>query len=196
MSNSDSQLFIDHLNSRVQFSQAQIDEIIKNSRIHSYKKGQIILNQGDKNTHNMYVLTGALKTYHTDKDGNEHVVAFAIEDWWTGDLTSFISQKPSDYSVECLEECQVIKFSSQNMNRLMDEIPAFERFFRLLLQNAYVHAQKRIIHNFSLPAKERYKLFVEKYPQFIQRIPQYLIASYLGITKEFLSKVRKEIANE
>jgi CRP-like cAMP-binding protein len=196
MDNKEIELFSQHLTSRASFSTDQIQQILDASRDFFYKKGKVIVNQGDINTQNIFVLSGALKTFHTDIEGNQHVVAFAIKDWWVGDLASFISQKPSDYSIECLEDCRVLKFSVQEMNRLMNEIPYFERFYRLLVQKAYVHAQKRIINNFSLSAKDRYKLFLEKYPQFVDRIPQYLIASYLGITKEFLSKIKKDISYE
>lgn len=196
MSSHEFQLFREHVRSRVTISDEDLNLILQKSKHNIYSKGEVIIGQNEINTYNYFVLKGALKTYHTDADGNEHVVAFAIEEWWTGDLASFISQKPSDYSVKCLEETEVLQFSSNDMKYLMDTYPQFERFFRLLIQNAYVSAQKRIINNFSLPAKERYKIFIKKHPQLLQRIPQYLIASYLGITKEFLSKVRKEIAYE
>lgn len=188
--------FVRHVRSRIEISDEDFEFIFSKSKTSSFKKGDTLVAQGEVDTNNYFVLSGALKSYHTDYDGNEHIVAFAIEDWWTGDLASFMSQSPSDYTVECLEATEVLMFSSAHMNELMNKCPQFERFYRLLIQSAYVHAQKRIINNFSLPAKERYKIFIKKYPQFLQRIPQYLIASYLGISKEFLSKVKKEIAYE
>ena len=173
MSTNEAALFIKHIRARVDFCK-----------------------QNETHQRSNYILSGALKTFHTDKDGIEHVVAFGIEDWWAGDVASFISQRPADFAVQCLEESIIITFSYEKMHQLFEDVPPFERFYRLLIQKAYVHAQKRVISNFSLSAKERYKIFIEKYPQLLQRYPQYLIASYLGITKEFLSKLRKEIAQE
>ena len=121
---------------------------------------------------------------------------FAIENWWTADLGSFITQEPADYNVQCLENTKVAQFSFEALELLFAEIPRLERFFRIIIQKAFVASQKRVVRDLSLPAKERYLIFRKQYPDIEQRVPQYMIASYLGITKQFLSKIRAELTTE
>lgn len=161
-----------------------------------YLKGQFVVQQGDVCKCENFVLTGCLKTFYIDQGGHEHIVMFAIENWWTADLGSFITQTPADYNVQCLEDTELIQFSYEVLEQLYLEIPALERFFRIIIQKAYVASQKRLIHSHSLTAKEQYILFREQYPLIEQRVPQYMIASYLGITKEFLSKIRNQMIQE
>jgi CRP-like cAMP-binding protein len=158
-----------------------------------YLKGQFVTQNGDVSRYENFVLSGCLKTFYIDNDGQEHIVMFAIENWWTGDISSFITQTPSDYNIQCLENCVLAQIYHDDLEQLYLEIPKLERFFRLIIQNAYVAAQKRIVNGFTLAAKERYLVFREKYPEIEQRVPQYMIASYLGITKEFLSKIRSQL---
>ncbi len=127
-----------------------------------------------------------------DNKGNEHILAFAIENWWIGDLGSFTAQKPADYTIQCIENCELAQLSYDDLQILYTEIPQLERFFRIIIQRAYVYFQRRIIDNLSLTAKEKYLNFIKQYPLFEQRVPQYMIASYLGFTPEFLSNIRKE----
>ncbi len=172
-------------------------EYIKSKlEVSSFKRGDFLLEQGEICKYSSYVIKGCLKTFHTDKKGDEHVVSFAIEDWWAGDLASYITQSPADYSVKCLEDTDLVHVTKPEFDDLAENIPHFERFFMDLTSAAYVSAQKRIVNNLSLTAKERYLKFRKQYPSFEQRFPQYSIASYLGITKEFLSKIRKEITFE
>ncbi len=158
-----------------------------------YLKGQFVVQHGDICKYESFVLSGSLKTFYLDNNGQEHIVAFSIENWWTADLGSFIAQSPADYNVQCLENTELIQFSYNNLQELYKELPKIERFFRIIIEKAYVASQKRIINNFSLTAKGRYLKFREQYPQIEQRVPQYMIASYLGITKEFLSTIRSQL---
>ena len=152
------------------------------------------MQQGDVCKSANFIVSGCTKMFYMDADGQEHVVMFAIEDWWSSDLGSFITQSPADYNVQCLEPCEVIQFTYENLEELYAEIPKLERLFRKIVERAFVASQKRIVRNFSLSAKERYQLFRTTYPKIDQRVPQYMIASYLGITKEFLSKIKRELA--
>ncbi|WP_207434065.1 Crp/Fnr family transcriptional regulator [Sabulibacter ruber] len=174
------------------------EETILLSRVNSrkYLKGQFVVQQGDVCRYENFVVSGCLKTFYTDQEGQEHIVMFAVENWWTSDLGSFITQTPAYYNVQCLENSEVMQFSYENLEQLYQEIPKLERFFRIILQKAYVASEKRIIQNFSSTAKERYLRFRAQYPQIEQRVPQYMIASYLGITKEFLSKLRHQLILE
>ena len=174
------------------------EEHFLTSRLSSrkYIKGQYILQQGDISQTECFIISGCTKMFYLDDKGQEHIIMFSIEDWWTSDLGSFISQTPSDFNVQCLENTEIIQFSYNNIEELFSEIPKLERFFRKIIEKAFVASQKRIIRNFSLTAKERYLIFKESYPKIEQRIPQYMVASYLGITKEFLSKIKSQLIQE
>lgn len=162
----------------------------------TYLKGQYIVQQGDVCNYENFVLNGCTRTFYLDKYGNEHVVMFAIRDWWTGDMGSFTTRTPASYHVQCLDDTEVIQFTHEGLELLYQKIPQLERFFRLIVQKAFVASEKRVIANFSKTARERYLEFLAKYPEIEQLVPQYMIASYLGITKEFLSKIRSELRNE
>ncbi|MFK5983282.1 MAG: Crp/Fnr family transcriptional regulator [Flavobacteriaceae bacterium] len=176
----------------------EVEEALLASKISSrkYLKGQYIVQQGDVCKHSNFIISGITKTYFVDDKGVEHIVMFAIEDWWTSDIGSFITQKPADYNVQCIENTEVIQFSYSNQDELFAEIPKLERLFRILIEKALVSSQKRIVNGFSLTAKEQYLQFKKQYPTIEQRVPQYMIASYLGITKEFLSKVKSQSISE
>jgi len=159
----------------------------------TYLKDQYISQQGDICKSINFIISGCTKTFYMDKEGQEHIVMFSIEDWWTSDLGSFITQTPADFNVQCIEKTQLIQFTHNNLEELYKQIPKIERLFRKIVERAFVASQKRIIRNFSLTAKERYQIFKETYPKIDQRVPQYMIASYLGITKEFLSKIKSQL---
>jgi len=191
----DLQLFLDHISRYIQLTPEEQSIFLSKVKFRKYLKGQFVVQEGDICRYESFVLSGCLKTFYLDKQGHEHIVMFAIEDWWTADLGSFISQTAADLNVQCLEDSELIQISSTDLQQLYIEIPKLERFFRIIIQNAFVAAQKRIINNLSLPAVERYVQFRTQYPKIEQRVPQYMIASYLGITKEFLSKIRAQLAN-
>jgi len=187
---------LDYINRVVQLDQ---DEEKKLCELISYRKllkGQYFLQQGDVCKFSGFVVSGCTKTFFVDEEGQEHVVMFSVEDWWTSDMGSFISQKPADFNVQCLENTTLIQISYENQGIMLREIPKLERFFRLIIERAFVSSQKRIVRNLSMSAKDRYLHFRNLYPKIEQRIPQYLIASYLGITKEFLSKIKGQLILE
>lgn len=187
---------LDYINRVVALTEEE--ESILGSLI-SYRKllkGQYFLQQEDVCKFSGFVISGCTKTFYVDEEGQEHVVMFSIEDWWTSDMGSYISQKPADFNVQCLENTELIQFSYENQQQMMREIPKLERFFRIIVERAFVASQKRIVRNMSMSAKDRYLLFRNEYPKIEQRIPQYLIASYLGITKEFLSKIKSQLILE
>jgi CRP-like cAMP-binding protein len=187
---------IKHLHKHISLTSDEVEILSRRVSYRKYLKGQFIVQHGEVCKYENYIVKGCCKTFYNDEDGHEHIVMFAIEDWWTADLGSFLTQTPADYNVLCLEETEVIQITYHNLEKLYEEIPKLERFFRIIVQKAFVASEKRIIRNFSMPAKERYLQFQRQYPQIEQRIPQYLIASYLGITKEFLSKIRNQLMGE
>ena len=162
----------------------------------TYLKGQYIVQEGDVYKYQTFILSGKARTFYLDDNGNEHIVAFGIENWWVGDICSFTTQTPAEFNTHCLEKTTVIQIAYDDMEQLYIDVPKFERYFRLIIQKAYGNMSKRIVRNHSMSAKERYLLFTKTYPEIVQRVPQYMIASYLGITKEFLSTIRKQLAQE
>ena len=131
-----------------------------------------------------------------DKVGTEHNLQFATEGWWIANIGSFHAQEPSSLNIDALEETEVFQISHAYLIDLYTNIPKFDRIFRVLVENAYVDSQKRVLQNISSTAEERYLAFQKKYPQLINRLPQTQIASYIGVTPEFLSKIRKNLVSK
>jgi len=156
------------------------------------RQGEFIEKSGEPTRNFINVNTGCVMTYFTDKDGQDHVIQFATAGWWTGDLHSFTKQIPSVYSTRALADSEVLLLPRASMDVLLNTNPKFEKYFRIIFQNSLVTHQHRIIQNFSASAEERYQTFKEKYPPLEQFVPQKYIASYLGITPEFLSKIRRK----
>ncbi len=141
-----------------------------------------------------WVQSGCLMAYHTDSLGNQHVLQFAIESWWTTDLQSLFSEGVSSLSIEAMTDSSYLTISRIDLDGLMEKYPVFERYFRKIFQNALISNQRRILLNISKTADERYEDFQQRYPKVEQIVPQKYIASYLGITPEFLSKIRRKRA--
>jgi CRP-like cAMP-binding protein len=152
----------------------------------------ILLHEGQACKYLSYVHSGALRAYHIDKDGKESTIMFAVADWWVTDMYCFLNNKPAMMFIETIADSIIYQISKTNFDKLFSDIPKFERFFRILMQNAYTREQLRIIENLSLTAEERYNSFVKKYPHIAEAVTQKQIASYLGVTPEFLSTIRKE----
>ncbi len=185
-----------HLKQIISLTQEEETLLISKLKHRTYLKGQYIVQEGDVDRYQTFILSGKVRTFYLDDHGNEHIVAFGIENWWVGDICSFTTQTPAEFNTECLEKTEVVQILYDDMEQLYNEIIQLERYFRLIVQKAYGNMSKRIVHNHSLSAKERYLMFIESYPEIAQRVPQYMIASYLGITKEFLSSIRKQIINK
>jgi CRP-like cAMP-binding protein len=155
-------------------------------------KRSILLHPGQIERHIYFVNKGCLRMYHTDKDGQEHNLCFYPENWWACDIVSFFKGKRATNSIQALEDTEVCYFSLPALERLFNELPRFERFFRILTQNGFDMFQRRVTSNLSKTAEQRYREFRRHYPGLEQRIAQKQIASYLGITAAFLSMMRKE----
>ncbi|TMI95898.1 MAG: Crp/Fnr family transcriptional regulator [Bacteroidetes bacterium] len=188
--------FLDYIRQYIELTAEEEAILLSKVKLRKYLKGQFVVQNGDVCKYENFVLSGCLKAFYIDNEGQEHVVMFAIENWWIADLGSFITQTPADLNVQCLENSELGQIHYKDLQQLYVEIPKLERFFRVIIQKAFVAAQKRIINNFALPAMDRYLQFREQYPKIEQRIPQYLIASYLGMTKEFLSKIRSQLISK
>jgi len=170
---------------------AFVEEVFKERRI---KRRQFILQEGEVYKHNTFVLEGCFKMYFVDNNGKEHNLQFAIENWWIGDISSFHTEEPSKLYIEAIENSIILQINKEDQLKLFVDYPKFNRIFRVLAENAMVSLQQRTIQNISSTAEERYLDFLKRYPQFFNRISNVQIASYLGVTPEFLSAVRKKIA--
>jgi CRP-like cAMP-binding protein len=120
---------------------------------------------------------------------------FGIEDWWVGDLYSFLTQTPASYFIDAIEDTEILQITKANLDKLYEQVPKFERFFRIMLQNAFIAQQQRINQNLAFTAEQRYADFLQRYPQLEQRLSQKQISSFLGITPVFLSMLRRKLAN-
>lgn len=170
---------------------AFIEEVFKERRV---KKRQFILQEGEICKHNTYVLEGCFRMYLVDPNGKEHNLQFAIENWWIGDIGSFHSNIPSKLNVEAIENSIILQVKKEDQLKLFTYHPKFNQIFRVLAENAMVGLQRRVLQNISSTAEERYLDFLERNPNLFNRISNVQIASYLGVTPEFLSTIRKKIA--
>jgi CRP-like cAMP-binding protein len=160
----------------------------------SAKRKEFILQPGEVAKYEYFITKGCVKVYSVDRNGGEHVSMFAIEDYWTGDMASYMTQQPSTYYMKALEDSEFLMITKENLERLLQEVPKFERFYRNLYQRSLVAHIRRINQGISLTAEERYEIFLNKYPHIANRITQKDLAAYLGITPEFLSMIRSRAA--
>lgn len=158
-----------------------------------YKSKSIILHAGEICKHSYFVNSGLLRSFNINDNIVEHVLSFACEGWWIGDMYSLLSQKPGNLFIEVLEDAEVVLLSKENQELLYQEIPKLERFFRILTENSLVANQERLMDNLSLSAEDRFEKFCSKYPTLIQKVPQKHIASYIGVTPEFFSKMKARL---
>ncbi len=159
------------------------------------KRKQFILQEGDVCKHYTFVVKGCFKMYKVDKKGNSHNLQFSIENGWIGDIGSFHTEKASELYIEAMEQSIILQIAKQDLLYLYIHHPKFNLNFRVLIENAFVSLQKRVLQNISLTAEERYLDFLNNYPRLLNRISNVQIASYLGVTPEFLSKIRKDIVS-
>ena len=158
-------------------------------------KGTILIHPDDKVDKEYYILDGCLRSFRIDDHGKEHTVQFGIKDWWISDYTAFFSSSQATMSVEVIQDAILYQITSKDKDYLYTKIPKIERFFRIKLEKAFATFQKRIIANLSQSAKDRYLSFIQTYPNIDQSVKNYHIASFLGITTESLSRIRKELSH-
>jgi CRP-like cAMP-binding protein len=178
----------------IQLTDEEKEIFISHLRIVKVRKKQFIVQPGFVCKDRNYILKGAFQVYLVGSDGQEHTIGLSIEDWWPSDFASYITQEPATLFVEAVEDSTLIQLSYKDEQELYGQVPKFERFFRLQVELAGVAIQKRMLWTISKTAEERYDEFVKRYPALLQRFPQYVIASYLGMTTQYLSKIRHQQA--
>jgi CRP/FNR family transcriptional regulator len=156
-------------------------------------KGQFLLKPGTHVKHEYFVVKGCLKAYYMDYKGNKCIIQFAIENWWVGDFDAFYNQVPSNLYIEAVEDSQLLSIHFKQLEKIYEEAPIFERYFRLLTTQAFIAQRKRILSTLEKNTQERYLEFCASYPNIKERVPNYNIANYLGVSPENLSRVRKTL---
>ena len=153
----------------------------------------MILRQGEICCYSIFVTAGCLRGFTIDDNGFEHVLSFAPQDWWIADMYSLLSQKAGNLNIQAMVDTEMLLLSKVNQEKLYLEIPKFERFFRIITEKSLVAHQQRLVDNLSLTAQQRYKKFCTIYPNLINELPQKQIAAYIGVTPEFLSKMKTQM---
>ena len=187
-------ILLTHIRNRISLSLEEFERCLLFFSPKNIRKKQFLLQEGEISRHLAFVSSGCLRGYTVDRRGEEHVVQFAVEDWWITDLQSFLRKTPSSQNIDALEDSQVLLIDFEGREKLLEAVPKLERFFRMLLEANYVASHRRIEESLAESAEERYLTFLNMYPALAQRIPQSQIASYLGITPQSLSRIRKEMS--
>ncbi|SHG57580.1 Crp/Fnr family transcriptional regulator [Flagellimonas flava] len=184
---------IAHLKESIPVTSEEAIGLRKHCSVVELRRRDVLLFAGETSKHMRFISKGCLRAYYMDSEAKEHIVQFGIEGWWINDLYSYLSQTPAKQFIQALEPSIVVQIQIEHLNQLFHEIPSLERFFRLKFEKAYVAFQERTMDAMSKTAEQRYLEFRSKYRNIEQRVPQYMVASYLGITPEFLSSLRKNI---
>ena len=184
-----SQAILSNISKHVSLSSVESDYFIALLKEKTFQKKDLVLREGQRCEYLNFVTSGTLRAYYLSNDVKETTVMFAIKDWWITDMNCYTNLQPAMLHIEAVEKSQVLQLSKNSLEKLFIEVPKFERFFRIIFQKAYIREQLRGIENLSLPAEERYQNFSKKYPQVLRKVTQKQIASYLGITPEFLSSI-------
>jgi CRP-like cAMP-binding protein len=174
----------------------EMGQFCKPFKLKEVNKKQFLLKAGEICRFEAFVTKGCFKIYHTDDKGLAHILYFAVEDWWIGDIDSFTNQIPAQLCIEALENSEILLISKKDKELLYEQLPKVERLFRIMGQKTFVALQRRMLGNLSQTADERYIEFIDKYPKIAQRLTNLQIAAYLGISHEFLSKIRKKIVQK
>jgi len=183
---------ITHIKKEINLTSEQEAEIKDCFVLKTFKKKDFLLQNGIVSKYEFFIVDGCVRTFIPDLNGIEHNVMFSIENWWCGDLQSFINQTNSSYSIQALENTVVLAINKNDWEKLTQQSEVFSSYTRSLYQSAVIAQQNRLVQNLSLTAIERYKHFISKYPTLLQRVSQKHIASYLGITPEFFSFIKNK----
>lgn len=188
-------VFKEYLKGKVSFTEQQFKDACALLTPRTITKGTVILSEGEACQYNIFVTKGCLRSYVIDKKGKEHIIQFAPENWWISEQNSLLKQDPAMYYIDAIEDSEVLLGQRDFNDRLAEILPNGGHMLQLLFQNSFKAMQKRVVNLLSASAEQRYMEFIKTYPTVALRVPQKMIASYLGITPESLSRIRKEVAH-
>ncbi len=191
-----SQNIIENVTRFINLSQEEEKIFTDSLTLQTFPKKTVLLREGEICQFEGYIQKGCVRVYYLDDNGFEVTILFAIEDWWISDIASFQEQKPSKLYIETLEDSEIYMLNPTTKEEVLHKIPKFERVFRMLVQRNLFTLQNRLVNTISKSASDRYLEFIKVYPSIPQRVAQYYIASYLGVSKEFVSTIRKRLANK
>ncbi len=185
--------FLDTLEQTIPLS--DVDKLVfrEYCKVKTYKKHQFFLQEGDVCKHVGFILKGCFKTYSINKNGDENVFQIGVEGWWISEMYSHLTGEPSSSNIVALEDAEVLILDQKSREEILRRVPQYDRFMRILLERNYVATHRRVNAMLGSSAEDRYLNYIKAYPQMVQRVPQHVIASYLGITPETLSRIRKKI---
>lgn len=183
-------LILQNVGKHIQLTEDEAEYFTSLWQVKKLRKKQFLVHAGNECRYEYFVNKGCLRQYYLDNKGQEHILMFAPEDWWSGDMYGFINKMPSLTTIDALEDSEVLAIERTNFEALVEKVPKFEKFFRILLQRAFVTHQRRLIESMSLDTKQRYESFIQQYPSLEQRLPQRQLAYYLGVTPESLSRIK------
>jgi CRP-like cAMP-binding protein len=184
---------LQHLRKVIDLSEPEVEIFKSHTETHQFRKKDFVIQEGKVCNHLYFVEKGCLRMYFINKKGVEQITQFALDGWWISDYQSFMNNTPSDYYIQTIEESRILSIDNQNLNLLLAELPHLERYFRLIMQKAVAGAQVRSKLLYEMTKEEFYVYFSTSFPEFMKRVPQYMIASYLGLTPEYLSELRQKI---
>lgn len=190
------EVFRKYLDNRINISDEDFNYIISFASIKRLRKKQYLLQEGDVWKYNAFILKGCMRVYTVDDKGLEHTLSFAVENWWTGDRESLLSGQPARFNLDAIEDSEVLLINKGDFDQICKKLPDFNNMVHEIIQKSFIASQNRIQSVISYTAEEKYLDFVKKYPDFAMRVPQHMIASYLGVTAETLSRVRKVSAKK
>jgi CRP-like cAMP-binding protein len=182
--------FKKHLEALIEVSDSELDFILSFFEFRKFKKHQFLIQKGGTAEYSYWLYEGLTKSFFTDEAGKEHILQFAMEDWWTSDYESHFNELPATLDVDCIENTMVLCISYQNREKLCAQMHKMEYFFRKKANSGYIALQKRFLNSYTNNTKERYELLLKQYPSLFQRVPKAFIASYLGVSRETLSRLQ------
>ncbi|RZK38855.1 MAG: Crp/Fnr family transcriptional regulator [Pedobacter sp.] len=186
------QNLIAHIKKSINLSPLDCDAITSGTKLINLKKKDFLLEEGRICKANYFVSKGCLRMFFINHKGVEQITQFAIENWWISDYMSFSKQTASLFYIQAVEDSDILALSLSDQEHLLTKVPKLERYFRLNMQRALGAAQQRVKFSHDFSKEESYRHFIASFPSFVQRIPQYMLASYLGLTPEYLSELRKK----
>lgn len=186
------EVFKKYITDKTVMSEEDLSEILLYAIEKKLRKKQFLLQEGDTWHYNAFVCSGFVRKYSVDNKGAEHIMSFSPENYWTGDRESLVNETPSKFNIEALENTEILLFKKEDFEMLCKKIPAFNNMVNNILHKSFLTSQNRIHSNISLTSEEKYNNFVLKFPSIANRVPQHMIASYIGISPETLSRIRSQ----